>query len=88
MAEPGRDTSGYRRYTAHHVVELIKIRTLAEAGVPLADIRELTGGGDHGEFSARLDRVDRELTARIRRLGPGVRSRSLVTQARRPFGSG
>lgn len=36
--------------------------------MPLADIGEFIGGGDRGEFSARLGRVDRDLTARIRRL--------------------
>ncbi|MFB6620012.1 MerR family transcriptional regulator [Streptomyces sp. NPDC056367] len=34
--EPERDGSGYRRYGADEVIALIKIRTLAEAGVPLA----------------------------------------------------
>ena len=65
LVEPARDASGYRRYTAQHAVELIKIRTLAEAGVPLADIPELTSG-DQGAVTARLRRVDSVLTARIR----------------------
>jgi DNA-binding transcriptional MerR regulator len=41
LPEPSRDSSGYRRYTAQHAIDLIKIRTLAEAGVPLARIRDL-----------------------------------------------
>ena len=36
LPEPERDASGYRRYPAAAVVELIRIRTLAAAGVPLA----------------------------------------------------
>src|SRR6202140_5137577 len=36
LEEPSRDSSGYRRYSAKHAVELIKIKTLADAGVPLA----------------------------------------------------
>ena len=36
LPEPERDHSGYRRYDAQAVVELIRIRTLADAGVPLA----------------------------------------------------
>lgn len=36
LPEPHRDHSGYRGYDAGAVVELIRIRTLAEAGVPLA----------------------------------------------------
>ncbi|MFF6772857.1 MerR family transcriptional regulator [Streptomyces sp. NPDC012637] len=38
LAEPDRDASGYRRYRATDAIELIKIRALAEAGVPLARI--------------------------------------------------
>src|SRR5919202_556228 len=37
LPEPERDASGYRTYDAAAVVRLIRIRTLAEAGVPLAD---------------------------------------------------
>jgi MerR family regulatory protein len=33
LPEPERDASGYRRYGARAVVSLIKIRTLANAGV-------------------------------------------------------
>ena len=51
LPEPERDHSGYRRYDAHAVVELIKIRTLAEAGVPLARVRELLCA-DEDEFKA------------------------------------
>ncbi|MEU5880425.1 MerR family transcriptional regulator [Spirillospora sp. NPDC047279] len=67
LAEPDRDASGYRRYTARDAVELIKIRTLAEAGVPLARIRELRT--DPGiDLRKALHDVDGELTARIREL--------------------
>lgn len=67
LPEPGRDASGYRRYTAQHAVKLIKIRTLAEAGVPLASIRELDAvTGD--DFATALLRIDEGLTARIRKL--------------------
>jgi DNA-binding transcriptional MerR regulator len=41
LPEPERDASGYRTYDAVAVVRLIRIRTLAEAGVPLARVREL-----------------------------------------------
>ena len=39
LPEPERDASGYRRYGATAVVSLIKIRTLANAGVPLSSDR-------------------------------------------------
>jgi DNA-binding transcriptional MerR regulator len=67
LAEPGRDASGYRLYTAQHAIDLIKIRTLAEAGVPLAQIRILREATP-ADFEHALHQVDIELTARIRRL--------------------
>jgi DNA-binding transcriptional MerR regulator len=57
LPEPERDHAGYRRYAAGAVVELIKIRTLAGAGVPLARVRELQRA-DEEEFAAAVaDRV-------------------------------
>ncbi len=64
LPEPDRDASGYRRYTAQHAIDLIKIRTLAEAGVPLARIRDLKGASGE-EFQHALQQIDRDLTARI-----------------------
>jgi DNA-binding transcriptional MerR regulator len=65
LPEPERDHSGYRRYDAAAVVELIRIRTLAEAGVPLSRVRELlAAGGD--EFAAAVEKIDRRLRAEIR----------------------
>ncbi len=65
LPEPERDHSGYRRYDAHAVVELIKIRTLADAGVPLARVQELLAAGDE-EFSAAVTDIDRRLRAEVR----------------------
>ena len=65
LPEPGRDSSGYRRYDAAAVVELIRIRTLAEAGVPLSRVHELLGAGE-AEFAAAVADVDRRLRAEIR----------------------
>ncbi|MGW2205478.1 MerR family transcriptional regulator [Streptomyces sp. NPDC001774] len=67
LPEPDRDASGYRRYTADDVIDLIKIRTLAQAGVPLARIRDLRSATDE-EFQQALHGIDDELTARIRDL--------------------
>ncbi|MGK5114139.1 MULTISPECIES: MerR family transcriptional regulator [unclassified Geodermatophilus] len=67
LPEPQRDVSGYRRYTAQDVVELIKTRTLAEAGVPLARIRALREGPDEA-FRRALAQIDADLGARIRSL--------------------
>ncbi|WP_239394680.1 MerR family transcriptional regulator [Frankia sp. CiP3] len=65
LPEPERDHSGYRRYDAHAVVELIRIRTLAEAGVPLAHVRELLAAGER-EFTAAVADIDRRLRAEIK----------------------
>lgn len=67
LAEPDRDASGYRRYTAQDAIDLIKIRTLAEAGVPLSRIRTLKAA-PHEAFRRALTEIDNDLTARIRRL--------------------
>ncbi len=65
LPEPERDHSGYRRYDAGAVVELIKIRTLAEAGVPLARVRQLLQV-DEEEFVAAIADIDNRLRAEIR----------------------
>ncbi|GGQ27988.1 MerR family transcriptional regulator [Streptomyces griseomycini] len=65
LPEPERDHSGYRRYDAGAVVELIKIRTLAEAGVPLARVRELLQA-DEEEFATAVADIDKRLRAEIR----------------------
>ncbi|MFC7327479.1 MerR family transcriptional regulator [Marinactinospora rubrisoli] len=67
LPEPGRDASGYRRYGANDAIDLIKIRTLAEAGVPLARIRALRSATGE-EFQQALREIDDDLAARIRRL--------------------
>lgn len=67
MPEPERDASGYRTYDADAVVRLIRIRTLAEAGVPLARVQELLDA-DARTFSEATAQIDRELRAQIREL--------------------
>lgn len=67
LREPARDASGYRRYTAQHAVELVKIRTLAVAGVPLAEIASLLAGTDQ-DLQDAVQRIDKDISARIRLL--------------------
>lgn len=67
LAEPSRDSSGYRRYSAQHAIELIKIKTLAEAGVPLARIKELLAA-DPDRFAAAIAEVDSDLQERAEEL--------------------
>jgi DNA-binding transcriptional MerR regulator len=63
LAEPARDVSGYRRYTAQDAIDLVKIRTLAEAGVPLARVKELLGAGEE-EFASSITEIDEALRRR------------------------
>ncbi len=65
LPEPERDDSGYRRYDAAAVVELVKIRALADAGVPLSRVRELLAAGSD-EFAAAVKDIDGRLRAEIR----------------------
>jgi DNA-binding transcriptional MerR regulator len=67
LPEPERDHSGYRRYGAAAVVELVRIRTLAGAGVPLSRVRELLAA-DEVEFAAAVEDIDRRLRTEIKEL--------------------
>ena len=82
LEEPPRDASGYRRYEARHAIDLVRIRTLAAAGVPLARVKELLAA-DPERFAAAIAEIDRGLGERaeelrrtrdrIARLGTGDR---------------
>jgi DNA-binding transcriptional MerR regulator len=67
LPEPERDASGYRRYGATAVVSLIKIRTLANAGVPLSEIGQMLEA-DASTFAEAVDRIDSHLRDEIERL--------------------
>ncbi len=64
LPEPERDQSGYRRYDAAAVVQLVRIRTLAEAGVPLSRVHELLTA-DAEEFAAAVAQIDHRLRAEM-----------------------
>ena len=67
LPEPERDASGYRRYSARAVVSLIKIRTLANAGVPLSRIGQMLEA-DAPAFAEAVQRIDTQLRDEIERL--------------------
>ncbi|HTT50062.1 MAG TPA: MerR family transcriptional regulator [Streptosporangiaceae bacterium] len=67
LPEPDRDASGYRRYGAQAVTDLIRIKTLSDAGVPLARIAELLEA-EPGQFARAVRDIDQALAARIRDL--------------------
>ncbi|WP_116202255.1 MerR family transcriptional regulator [Amycolatopsis circi] len=63
LPEPERDASGYRRYDAQAVIDLARIVTLAQAGVPLARIPQVLNADE-----TALEQIDAELRDRIRQL--------------------
>jgi len=67
LPEPDRDASGYRRYGATTAVALIKIRTLADAGVPLSRIGRMLEA-DEATFAEAVQRIDDHLRDEIDRL--------------------
>ncbi|GAA3099865.1 DNA-binding transcriptional MerR regulator [Kribbella aluminosa] len=67
LPEPGRDRSGYRSYNSAAVVRLIRIHTLADAGVPLARVQELLDAAPE-DFEDGVQEIDKELRAEVRRL--------------------
>ncbi|GAB3209904.1 MerR family transcriptional regulator [Marinactinospora thermotolerans] len=64
LAEPRRDSSGYRRYGSADLLRLVQVRTLATAGVPLSEIAPLLDAGPE-QFAAALTDVERRLTDQI-----------------------
>jgi len=67
LPEPERDASGYRRYGPAAVVLLIKIRTLADAGVPLSQIGRLLEA-DESTFAEAVRGIDNHLREEVERL--------------------
>ena len=84
LPEPGRDDSGYRRYDAGAVVELVRIKTLADAGVPLARIGELLHATP-GEFSEAVASIDRSIRDKIREMEAHRRQLAELNQGERLF---
>jgi DNA-binding transcriptional MerR regulator len=78
LEEPARDSSGYRRYTAEHAIKLIKIATLAKAGVPLDRIKELLAA-DPDRFAAALVEIGGNLKKRAEEV---VRTRERIARLR------
>jgi DNA-binding transcriptional MerR regulator len=67
VKEPERDSSGYRRYGSADLLRLVQVRTLAGAGVPLAEIGPLLDA-DSALFANAVADVERQLTKRIEEL--------------------
>lgn len=64
LPEPIRDESGYRRYSARDAANLIRIRIMGAAGVPLAEIQRLLIATPT-ELRAAVSAIDSRLDQRI-----------------------
>ena len=63
---PDREDNGYKQYEVRHLVRLLRIRRLADLGVPLSQIGTVTTGDDTTLDALR--EIDADLAANIERL--------------------
>lgn len=84
LPEPERNTSGYRSYGAQHVIELRRIKVLADAGVPLSRVGELIEAGPAALREA-IAEIDAGMKARIRDLQRSRRSLARLAEEGEPF---
>ncbi|MCP2266563.1 MerR family transcriptional regulator [Promicromonospora thailandica] len=66
LEEPERRYNGYKQYEVRHLVSLLRIRRLADLGVPLAQIGEV--GAAASSTPEALREIDAELKVRIEHL--------------------
>ncbi|MDP9843499.1 MerR family transcriptional regulator [Streptosporangium lutulentum] len=66
LDEPQRRYNGYKRYQVRHLVCLLRVRRLAELGVPLSQVAAVCGDG--ADPTDALRGLDAELRADIERL--------------------
>ncbi|NJQ05366.1 MerR family transcriptional regulator [Streptomyces lonarensis] len=83
LAEPDRNSNGYRDYDVHDLVRVLRVKRLAALGVPLERMPEILDG-DAGEDGGRttadlLDDLDRELADRMARI---ARQREVIALLR------
>lgn len=84
LPEPGRNSSGYRSYDAQAVVDLHRIKVLADAGVPLSRVRELVDA-EPDAFRDAAAQIDAELQARIAELESTRQSLDRLAAQGEPF---
>lgn len=64
LSEPRRDNSDYRRYDAQDAINLIRIKTLADAGVPLSKIPSVIQASD-ADLEKIIANIEIDITKRI-----------------------
>jgi DNA-binding transcriptional MerR regulator len=68
ILEPDRDDSGYRRYGAADLVNLIRIRRLRALGMPLEQIATHIRAGEDADVGPALSALARDIDEQIRQL--------------------
>lgn len=66
LDEPERRSNGYKQYEVRHLVRLLRIRRLADLGVPLSQVGRVDSGGE--SMADLLRGLDAELAASTERL--------------------
>lgn len=78
LAEPERRSNGYREYTVHDLIRVLRIRRLASLGIALDTMGDLLDG--NGDTAGDLlDELDAELSAQIDHL---TGQRELISRLR------
>ncbi|MFE3142826.1 MerR family transcriptional regulator [Streptomyces scopuliridis] len=82
LDEPERRHNGYKQYEVRHLVSLLRIRRLAELGVPLSQIGDVSADTD--STPGVLRNLDAELQRRIERLKKARTDIAAILRARAP----
>ncbi|WP_370656684.1 MerR family transcriptional regulator [Streptomyces sp. NBS 14/10] len=82
LDESERRHNGYKQYEVRHLVSLLRIRCLAELGVPLARIGDVSADTD--STPGVLRNLDAELQRRIERLEKARTDIAAILRARAP----
>jgi DNA-binding transcriptional MerR regulator len=82
LDEPDRAANGYKQYGVDHLVRLLRIRRLADLGIPLAQIDSM--GGETSQPDDALRVIDAELAATIERLQKVRAELALILDHRTP----
>lgn len=84
LDEPERTASGYRDYGAEDVIALQRIKVLADAGVPLARVRDLMDA-DPATLARAAKEIDASLRDRVRELRETRRRLATLASGDDPF---
>ena len=85
LNEPERGYNGYKQYGVSELVRLLRIRRLAELGVPLSRIAEVSRGGASAPETLR--KLDADLAASVQRIEQARAEIAVILSERAPADS-